>query len=115
MAQADARTAVDGSGDPRLRIVVGSDDAGLRYKGALKADLEADDRVAEVVDVGVTADEDAAYPHVAVEAARMIADGEASGRLPHHCRDADRGHEPASRLKSDRSSDSLLGSARAMR
>lgn len=39
--------------------------------------MEADDRVASVVDVGVDADGHTAYPHVAVEAARMIADGKA--------------------------------------
>jgi ribose 5-phosphate isomerase B len=38
-----------------LRIVVGSDDAGYEYKEALKGDLRADDRVAEVTDVGVGA------------------------------------------------------------
>ncbi len=80
---AEGAAAQDGTdgGPRRLRIVVGSDDAGLRYKDALKADLEGDDRVAEVVDVGMTLDEDAAYPHVAVEAARMIADGRADRAL----------------------------------
>jgi ribose 5-phosphate isomerase B len=65
----------------RLRIVVGCDDAGLQYKEALKADLQADDRVAEVTDVGVGADEKTAYPHVAVAAARMVADGHADRAL----------------------------------
>ena len=64
-----------------LRIVVGSDDAGFDYKETLKADLEGDDRVASVVDVGVAADGNTAYPHVAVEAARMIADGRADRAL----------------------------------
>ena len=64
-----------------LRIVVGSDDAGLDYKDILKADLEKDPRVGEVVDVGVTSDENTAYPHVAVEAARRIADGRADRAL----------------------------------
>jgi ribose 5-phosphate isomerase B len=64
-----------------LRIVVGSDDAGLQYKDKLKADLEQDPRVGEVVDVGVTSDENTAYPHVAVEAARRIADGRADRAL----------------------------------
>lgn len=64
-----------------LRIVVGSDDAGLSYKEALKQDLEQDGRVAGVVDVGVTGDENTAYPHVAVEAARMVADGRADRAL----------------------------------
>jgi ribose 5-phosphate isomerase B len=65
----------------RLRIVVGCDDAGLHYKEALKADLQADDRVAEVTDVGVGAEETTAYPHVAVAAARIVADGKADRAL----------------------------------
>ena len=64
-----------------LRIVVGCDDAGLEYKDILRADLQADDRVAEVTDVGVHADQHTAYPHVAVEAARMVADGRADRAL----------------------------------
>ncbi|WP_299035553.1 ribose-5-phosphate isomerase [uncultured Pseudokineococcus sp.] len=62
-------------------IVVGADDAGVQYKDAIKADLEADDRVAEVIDVGVNGDESTAYPHVAVEAARRVADGRADRAL----------------------------------
>ncbi|MEU5851213.1 ribose-5-phosphate isomerase [Saccharopolyspora shandongensis] len=64
-----------------LRIVVGSDDAGLQYKEALKKDLENDPRVAGVVDVGVGSDEHTAYPHVAVNAARLVAEGEADRAL----------------------------------
>ena len=64
-----------------LRIVVGADDAGVDYKNILRDDLAADDRVAEVIDVGVNpTDEDPAghqnseaYPHIAVRAARMVA------------------------------------------
>ena len=51
----------------KLRIVVGADDAGFAYKEALKADLQADDRVASVVDVAETPDQ--AYPNVAIAAA----------------------------------------------
>lgn len=65
----------------RLRIVVGSDDAGFEYKEALKRDLRGDDRVAEVVDVGVGAEDHTAYPHVAVTAARMVAEGKADRAL----------------------------------
>jgi ribose 5-phosphate isomerase B len=65
----------------KLRIVVGCDDAGLDYKDRLKADLEADDRVAEVIDVGVTADEDTAYPHIGVAAGKLIAEGRADRAL----------------------------------
>lgn len=63
------------------RIVVGNDDAGLEYKNALRALLEADDRVASVIDVGVGDDEHTAYPHVAVTAARKVAAGEADRAL----------------------------------
>ena len=59
----------------RLRVAVGSDDAGLAYKERIKADLEADPRLVEVVDVGVGDGDDTAYPHIAVAAARMVADG----------------------------------------
>jgi ribose 5-phosphate isomerase B len=64
-----------------LRIVVGADDAGVDYKDILRRDLEADERVESVVDVGVGTDEHTAYPHVAVAAARMIADGKADRAL----------------------------------
>ena len=65
----------------KLRIVVGADEAGLQYKDILKADLLADPRVGEVVDVGVSEDEDTAYPHVAVEAGRLITAGKADRAL----------------------------------
>lgn len=65
----------------KLRIVVGCDDAGLDYKNTIKADLEDDERVAEVIDVGVGADEHTAYPHIAVAAARLITDGKADRAL----------------------------------
>src|ERR1700712_2082426 len=71
----------DGGIGPRLRIVVGCDDAGYEYKEILKGDLLADDRVADVVDVGVGSDEHTAYPHVAVAAARLIAEGKADRAL----------------------------------
>ncbi len=64
-----------------LRVVVGSDDAGYEYKEALKGDLRADDRVVEVTDIGVGTDENTAYPHVAVVAARLIAEGKADRAL----------------------------------
>ncbi|GAA0965237.1 ribose-5-phosphate isomerase [Frigoribacterium faeni] len=61
----------------QLRIVVGSDDAGFDYKEILKKDLAGNPGVASVTDVGVDADGHAAYPHVAVDAARMVAEGQA--------------------------------------
>ncbi|MDO5048625.1 MAG: ribose-5-phosphate isomerase [Actinomycetaceae bacterium] len=64
-----------------FRIVVAADIAGYDYKEVLKKDLEADERVDEVIDAGVGKDEDIDYPHVAVKAARMIADGKADRGL----------------------------------
>lgn len=60
-----------------FRVVVAGDIAGYEYKEAIKKDLLEDPRVDEVIDAGVGAGEDIDYPHVAVKAARMIADGEA--------------------------------------
>jgi len=61
-----------------LRIAIGSDDAGVSYKKKIHEDLSKDPRVAKVVDVGVaeTADK-TAYPHIAVDAAKLINSGEA--------------------------------------
>lgn len=59
----------------RLRIAIGSDGAGFQYKEAIKADLLGSDLVESVHDVGVEQDENTAYPHIAVAAARMVADG----------------------------------------
>ena len=67
--------------DKKLRIVIGADDAGLDYKDALKADLLAHPDVSEVIDVGVAQGESTEYPHVAVEAARKIAAGDADRGL----------------------------------
>ncbi|MGF3057086.1 ribose-5-phosphate isomerase [Microbacterium sp. YY-01] len=64
-----------------FRIIVGSDDAGFDYKEVLKKDLEADSRVASVVDVGVDADGHTPYPRVAIEAAERVARGEADRAL----------------------------------
>lgn len=64
-----------------MRIVVAADSAGLEYKEALKKDLEGDERVDEVIDVGITAGEQTDYPHVAVAGARLIAEGKADRGL----------------------------------
>jgi ribose 5-phosphate isomerase B len=65
----------------KLRIVVGSDCAGIRYKDVLADQLRSDDRVSEVIDVGRDIDEDTHYPHIAVAAARLIMDGRADRAL----------------------------------
>lgn len=62
----------------QFRIVIGSDEAGHSYKEALKADLEAHPRVAEVLDVGVgDASDKTAYPNIAVAAAERVASDQA--------------------------------------
>ncbi len=57
------------------RIAVGSDDAGYRYKTVLAELLRQDERVEEVIDVGVGAEDSTAYPSVAVDAATLVAGG----------------------------------------
>ena len=63
----------------QLRILVGSDSAGVDYKDAIAADLRSNPRVAVLTDLGVHADDPGAmtYPSVAIEAATRIANGEA--------------------------------------
>ncbi|MGN6197483.1 ribose-5-phosphate isomerase [Humibacter sp.] len=67
--------------EPSWRIVIGSDDAGIDLKEAIKADLEADPRVEAVIDVGVNRQEHTPYSSVAIEAAERVADGEADRAL----------------------------------
>lgn len=65
-----------------LRIVVGADEAGYELKEAVKAFLEDDDRVKEVVDIGVDSAQDTTpYPSIGFEAGRRIADGQADRAL----------------------------------
>ncbi|CAI6337101.1 unnamed protein product [Periconia digitata] len=60
-----------------LRIAIGSDEAGVSYKAAITKDLNSlPNLVSSITDVGVPATTDKeAYPHVAVRAAKLIADG----------------------------------------
>jgi ribose 5-phosphate isomerase B len=61
-----------------LRIAIGCDDAGVSYKKAIIADLEASPLVSSVTDVGVPESSDKRpYPHVAVDAAQLVASGAA--------------------------------------
>lgn len=61
---------------------MGADDAGCHYKNQIKADLEADPRVAKIIDVGVHETSDKRpYPHAAVDAAKLIQTGEADRAL----------------------------------
>ena len=68
--------------EKKLVIAMGADDAGVTYKNKIKSDLESDPRVAKVIDVGVnTTDDKTAYPHAAVDAAKLIQSGEADRAL----------------------------------
>lgn len=58
-----------------LRLAIGSDDAGFEYKEALKADLLASELVESVEDVGVDRDGHTPYPHIAIAAAELVAEG----------------------------------------
>jgi ribose 5-phosphate isomerase B len=61
-----------------LRIAIGCDSAGVSYKNAIIKDLKADKRVESVQDVGVPENsDDTAYPHIAVDAAKLVAEGKA--------------------------------------
>ncbi|MGV8895199.1 MAG: ribose-5-phosphate isomerase [Rhodoglobus sp.] len=63
-----------------LRIIVGADEAGVDYKDSIKADLEADPRVDEVIDIGVDRGSDdfhRPYPLVGTVAGEKIIAGEA--------------------------------------
>lgn len=61
-----------------LRIAIGCDNAGVSYKNAIIKDLKASSLVSDVTDVGVPENTDqTAYPHVAVDAAQLVAQGKA--------------------------------------
>jgi ribose 5-phosphate isomerase B len=61
-----------------LRIAIGCDEAGVSYKKAIIKDLEAHPLVSSVTDVGVPENTDkTAYPHIAVDAAKLVAGGQA--------------------------------------
>lgn len=67
---------------PNWRIAIGCDANGLQYKTALKAQLEADQRVISIIDFGVLEGSDsAAYPHVAVAVGHAIREGQADRGL----------------------------------
>jgi ribose 5-phosphate isomerase B len=65
----------------KLRIVVGSDDAGYRYKSELAQLLREDPRVASVIDVGVASDQHTKYADVAEVAGHTINAGDADRAL----------------------------------
>lgn len=59
-------------------IVVGCDNAGVDYKNTIKQDLEKNEKVDKVIDVGVNEKGDStAYPSVAIKGSELIKDGKA--------------------------------------
>ncbi|KAI9054900.1 hypothetical protein LZ554_002044 [Drepanopeziza brunnea f. sp. 'monogermtubi'] len=79
---AAAETSSTEEAKPLLRIIVGGDDAGFDYKALLSADLAAHPLVASVQDVGpLSATDKTAYPHFAIEAARLVQAGKADRAL----------------------------------
>ena len=65
-----------------LRIVMACDEAGVPYKDTIKAQLEKNPLVESVIDVGVNSTSDkTAYPHPAVEGAKLIREGKADRGL----------------------------------
>ena len=65
----------------KLRIAIGSDDAGFDYKEILKKDLQLNDLVEFVTDVGVDADGHTPYPRVGVAVGELVAAGRADRGL----------------------------------
>lgn len=62
----------------KYRVVLACDQAGVNYKDAIKADLERNPYVIEVIDMGVASPKDATpYPTVAIAAAEKIKEGHA--------------------------------------
>ena len=65
-----------------IRLIVGADEAGVDYKDRILADLQADPRIAEVIDIGVNRDDTPEqftkpYPYVGIAAGELIRDGKA--------------------------------------
>lgn len=65
-----------------LTVVIGADNAGYPLKERLKAVLESDERVGEVIDLGVDSPaDDLPYPHIGISAAQAVRSGQADRAL----------------------------------
>jgi ribose 5-phosphate isomerase B len=65
-----------------LTIVIGADSAGYALKERVKSVLASDERVAEVIDLGVDdLQDDTAYPHIGIRAAQAVREGKADRAL----------------------------------
>lgn len=82
--QPDSKTT-DASKEGQLmgiRLILGSDEAGVDYKDRILEDLRLDPRISEVIDIGVNRSDapaqfTRAYPYVGIAAGEMIRDGRA--------------------------------------
>lgn len=59
----------------KLKIAIGADDAGFTLRDALCTDLNANDRISEVVSIGAFPGDPDPYPRIGLRAAEMIAAG----------------------------------------
>jgi ribose 5-phosphate isomerase B len=65
-----------------LTIAIGADSAGYALKERVKSVLASDERVAEIIDLGVDdLQDDTAYPHIGIRAAQTVRDGKADRAL----------------------------------
>jgi ribose 5-phosphate isomerase B len=65
-----------------IRLILGSDEAGVDYKNQILEDLRSDSRVSEIIDIGVNRSDTPEqfarpYPYVGIAAGEMIRDGHA--------------------------------------
>ncbi|QCB98770.1 ribose-5-phosphate isomerase [Arthrobacter sp. PAMC25564] len=65
-----------------MRLILGSDEAGVDYKNQILEDLRSDPRVSEIIDIGVNRSDTPEqfarpYPYVGIAAGEMIRDGHA--------------------------------------
>ncbi|WP_276605952.1 RpiB/LacA/LacB family sugar-phosphate isomerase [Arthrobacter sp. PAMC25564] len=65
-----------------IRLILGSDEAGVDYKNQILEDLRSDPRVSEIIDIGVNRSDTPEqfarpYPYVGIAAGEMIRDGHA--------------------------------------
>lgn len=63
-----------------LRLILGSDEAGVTYKTKILEDMRADPRVTEIIDIGVNVSDSPEqftkpYPYIGISAGEMIKDG----------------------------------------
>lgn len=80
-AAADAINNGEGSA-AGIRLILGSDEAGVDYKNQILEDFRHDPRVSEIIDIGVNRSDTPeqftrAYPYVGIAAGEMIRNGHA--------------------------------------